>query len=136
MNTYNWLLIIAVVLLSTCRPSPIPPADKGEKGGTLEGHVRLGPMLPAKREGMVEPTPAPEAYAARQVVIYRRNGRTEFARSQINAQGKYRVSVPAGTYVVDINHAGIDRGVDLPQEIEIVDGQVTQLDIAIDTGVR
>ena len=136
MNTYSWLLIIAVVLLSACGPSPLPHIDKGEKGGTLEGHVTLGPMLPAKREGMVEPTPVPDAYAARQVVIYGRNGRTEVARAQINAQGRYSIALPAGTYLVEINHAGMDRGVDLPQEVEIVDGQVTQLDITIDTGVR
>ena len=136
MKTYKWLLIIAVVILSACRPTPVPQADEGEKGGTLEGHVRLGPMLPAMREGMVEPTPAPEAYAARQIVIYGRNGKTEITRAQIDAQGTYRIALPAGRYVVDINHAGMDRGADLPQEVEIVDGQVTQLDIAIDTGVR
>ena len=136
MKTYNWLLIIAVVLLSACQPSPLPHLDKREKGGTLEGHVTLGPMLPAMQEGMVEPTPAPGAYAARQVVIYGPNGKTEFARAQIDAQGNYRVALPAGRYVVDINHAGIDRGIDLPQEIEVVEGQVTHLEITIDTGVR
>lgn len=136
MKTYRWLLIVIVAILSACQPFPMPQTDKGEKGGTLEGHISLGPMLPAMRKGMVEPTPAPEVYAARQVVIYVQDGKTEIARAQIDAQGKYRVSLPAGTYVIDINHAGIDRGVDLPQEVEIVDGQVTQLDIAIDTGVR
>ena len=136
MKTYKWFLTIAVILLSACRPSPLLHTDEREKGGTLEGHVTLGPMLPAIREGMVEPTPAPEAYAARQVVIYGRNGRTEVARAQIDAQGNYRMALPAGTYVVDINHAGIDRGVNLPQEVKIFDGRVTQLDIKIDTGIR
>jgi hypothetical protein len=136
MKTYKWLLIVIVVILSACQTSLMTKTHKGARNGALEGHVSLGPMLPAMREGMVEPTPAPEAYAARQVVIYVQDGKTEIARAQIDVQGKYRVSLPAGTYVIDINHAGIDRGVDLPQVIQIVDGQITQLDIAIDTGVR
>jgi len=88
------------------------------------------------REGQPTPTPAPEVYAAREIVVYARNGKTEVARAQIDARGNYQVALPVGTYVVDINRIGIDRGTDLPKEIEIASGQVTRLDIDIDTGIR
>jgi hypothetical protein len=37
---------------------------------------------------------------------------------------------------VDINHAGIDRAKDLPRPVEIHSGEVTRLDVEIDTGIR
>jgi hypothetical protein len=104
--------------------------------GTLEGHVSIGPLAPVLREGEPEPTPAPEVYAAREIVIYAQNGRTEITRIPIDPDGTYRVPLPVGTYVVDINHTGVDRGIDLPQTVEILSQQVTRLDIEIDTGIR
>jgi hypothetical protein len=103
--------------------------------GTLAGHVSMT-MAPVLREGVPEPTPAPEAYAVRQVVVWREDGRKEVARVQIGPQGNYEVQLPAGTYQVDINHVGMDRGIDLPQVVKIHAGQTTRLDIRIDTGVR
>jgi hypothetical protein len=88
------------------------------------------------REGEPEPTPAPEVYAARAIVIYARNGHTEVARAQIDANGDYEVKLVPGTYVVDINRTGIDRAAGLPQSVDIQAGQVTRLDIDIDTGIR
>ena len=102
----------------------------------MEGHVTVGPSLPAWHEGLTEPTPDPRVYASREVVIYSADGRTEVARAQIDSEGDYCVTLPVGTYVVDIYHAGMDVGVDLPQTVEIVSQKVTRLDIVIDTGVR
>ena len=122
------LLALTFVIIS-CAPGP-------QETGTLEGHVTIGPLVPVVREGEPEPTPAPEVYASRQIVIYAQDGRTEITRVQIDAKGNYRVTLPVGTYVVDINRIGIDRGIDLPKTVEIVSGQVTRLDVEIDTGIR
>ena len=104
--------------------------------GVLAGHVSIGPLVPVVREGEPEPTPAPEVYAARQVVIYKSDGRKEIARAEINALGDYWIDLAPGTYVVDINHGGIDMASSLPAEIQIQAGQITRLDIDIDTGIR
>ena len=124
------LLLVALMLFVTsCVPVP------GETG-VLLGHVTIGPLVPVVREGEPEPTPAPEVYAIRQMVIYAEDGRTEVTRVQIDAQGNYRVTLPVGTYVVDINHVGIDRGIDLPATVKIESQEVTRLDVEIDTGIR
>jgi hypothetical protein len=112
-----------------CTPSP-------QECGILEGHVTIGPLAPVVREGQAEPTPAPEVYAGREIVVYERDGRTEFTRLKIDANGNYRIELPVGTYVIDINHLGLDMAEDLPQEIEITPQCITRLDIAIDTGIR
>ena len=56
------LFISLSVLLFACQVAPAPE-------GILKGHVSIGPLQPAIREGVPEPTPNPEIFAARQVVI-------------------------------------------------------------------
>ncbi|MCP4537882.1 MAG: hypothetical protein GY832_12125 [Chloroflexi bacterium] len=121
--------MVLVLFAGACSAGP-------QEMDTLKGHVTLGPMLPAMPQGMVEPTPAPEAYAVRQIVIYAEDGEQEIARAQIDSGGTYEIELPVGTYLVDINHAGVDRGIDLPRTVEIASGQVTRLDVIIDTGAR
>ncbi len=124
------LLVLSLMfLLASCAPAP-------RETGVLQGHVTIGPLVPVVREGEPEPTPAPEVYAIRQMVIYAEDGWTEVTKVQIDAQGNYRVSLPVGTYVVDINHVGIDRGIDLPATAKIESQEVTRLDVEIDTGIR
>jgi hypothetical protein len=92
--------------------------------------------MPAIREGEVEPTPNPEMYAARQIVIFDQRGQKEIARASINVAGDYEIALPEGTYVVDINHSGIDFAEGLPAQVDIRPNEVARLDIAIDTGIR
>ena len=121
---------MAVILLVTsCAPV-------AQETGLLEGHVTIGPLVPVVREGEPEPTPGPEVYASRQIVVFASDGQTEVARVQIDGKGNYRVELPAGKYVVDINHVGIDMAKELPKRVEVVSGQVTCLDVEIDTGIR
>jgi hypothetical protein len=132
MNRYLLALSCLTLMASSlfaCTPS-------SQTFGILEGHVTIGTLVPVAREGEAEPTPAPEVYASREIVVYRNDGRTEFARLKIDANGNYRAELPVGTYVIDINHLGVDRADDLPQEIEIIPQGITRLDIAIDTGIR
>ena len=123
------LLLLLLTILSAC-------SFGSQETGILEGQVTIGPLVPVIREGEAEPTPAPEVYAAREIVIYKQNGKTEYTRLQINANGWYRGELPVGIYVVDINHLGIDSAAGLPQKVTISAGAVTRLDIDIDTGIR
>ncbi len=92
--------------------------------------------MPVVRAGELEPTPAPEVYEARKIVVYEENGETEVLRIDIDANGSYRAELPVGTYVIDINRIGVDSASNLPMTIEIIEQQVTRLDIDIDTGIR
>jgi hypothetical protein len=72
----------------------------------------------------------------RQIVVLSESCRREIARADIDRDGNDRVTLPAGRYQVDINHAGIDSAAGMPVEIEILAGQITRLDVDIDTGIR
>ncbi len=117
--------------IATCTPTP-----QAQVNGTLQGHVDIGPLTPVEKIGVPTPTVPPEVYAARKLVVYQADGKTEAARVSINGQGNYQVSLPPGSYVVDLVHSGMDRGKNLPQTVEIRAGETTRLDISIDTGIR
>ena len=123
------ILTLGVSSLFACAPIP-------QEYGTLQGQVSIGPLQPVIQEGEVEPTPAPEVYAAREIFVYNENGKTVFTRVSIGSNGSYRAELPVGFYVVDINRIGIDMAEGLPRKIEITSQTVTVLDISIDTGIR
>jgi hypothetical protein len=125
----RFLIILGALLLGACISLP-------RETGVLSGNVTIGPLQPVMREGVPEPTPAPEVFAARKILVLSQNGRREIARVSISAVGTYQVILPVGRYLVDVAGSGIDRGIDLPTEIEIFKDQITYLDIDIDTGIR
>lgn len=131
---FNSVLRLIIILscfisLASCNPGP-------QEVGVLEGHVTLGPLEPAMREGEESPTPAPEVYASREIIVYQSDGKSEFTRLAIGPDGEYSAELPVGMYVIDIHRFGMDSAPHLPMEIEIVSGEKTIVDIDIDTGIR
>lgn len=127
--TLTSIITLLLLVLSACSVG-------SQEYGVLEGQVNIGPLQPAMQVEEEAPTPAPEVYAAREIVVYKKNGVTEYTRLTIGPTGLYRGELPVGTYVIDINRIGIDSADNLPMEIEIRAGITTILDIAIDTGIR
>lgn len=103
--------------------------------GFLEGHVNIGPLSPVQRAGETPVVP-PEAYAARQIVVYKEDGKTKVVQPKIDDRGNYRVTLAPGVYVVDMARTGIDRAAGLPAKITIESDKTTVVDISIDTGIR
>ena len=126
-----FMLVLAVLLAAGAGCSGGPVAPKG----TLQGQVTIGPICPVERPD--QPClPTPETYAARKVLVYGPDGTTLVETVPLNQTGYYRVQLDLGTYVVDINHVGIDRSPDVPRTVTIHSGETITLDIAIDTGIR
>ncbi len=123
---------LLLVLLISCTACGLGPKEYG----VLEGQVTIGPLVPAVQVGDSDPSPAPEVYAAREIVVFKANGVTDFTRLQIDSNGRFKAQLPVGTYVVDINRIGIDSTENFPLEITIKANQTTALSINIDTGIR
>jgi len=123
---------LLLILLFSCTACALGPKEYG----VLEGQVSIGPLVPAVQLGEPDPTPSPEVYAARNIVVLKKNGMTEYMLLEIDSTGRYHAELPVGIYMIDINHLGIDRAGNLPKEIEISAGIITTLDIEIDTGIR
>ena len=124
------LLALALGLLAACG-NPVSPNDVGY----LEGKASIGPLRPVERAGEPPATPSPEVCAARGLVIYRADGRTEVTRLDLGPDCSYRVGLRAGTYVVQLKPGGgFSR--DLPKSVRIERAEAVRLDIDIDTGIR
>ena len=125
------VLVLAVILASVAGCMAGPQARKG----TVEGQVTIGPICPVERPD--QPClPTPETYAARKVLVKSADGATVVETVPLSDTGYYRVDLDPGTYVVDINHAGIDRSPDVPRTLTLSAGEKVILDIGIDTGIR
>lgn len=128
MKRIAWILLaLGMLLIAGCARNDT---------GVLEGKVTIGPLVPVTQEGQPQPTPRPEDYAVREIVILNGNGIGEVARVSIDPDGMYRIMLLPGLYQVDINHAGTDRVEGFPKSVTIVAGETTRLDIDIDTGIR
>lgn len=109
------------------------PPEKGQ--AVVFGKVDIGPICPVEREGVPCPVP-PEVYTSREVIVYKKDGKTIVARQHLNLKGEYRFEIPAGSYVIDIAQSGIDFSKELPLDITLSEGKLLEVNFSIDTGIR
>ena len=122
---------------STQAPVATPAlSPTGGPVGYLEGHASIGPLQPVERIGVPTPTPPPAACTGRGLVILTADTGAEVQRIAFGADCTYRVSLPPGSYRVELDRRGIDTSRDLPRTVTIQAGQTTRLDVSIDTGIR
>ncbi len=118
--------LLLSALIASCEP---------QLTGLLKGKVNIGPLTPVERVGVPTPIPPPEVFTSRGIEIYKENGVLE-RTLYFNPDGTLSVSLPVGTYRVELIQTGIDHASELPAVITIRENQTTVLDITIDTGIR
>jgi len=126
------LVFSFIVLVSGCFGDDLKP----DLTGTLVGKVTIGPLCPVEPCNL-SPSELSDIYAARHVLIYE-DADTSKLLVKINllADGLYKVNLPEGNYLVDMEKNGIDSSSDVPAEIVIKTGLTVTVDIDIDTGIR
>ena len=117
-------VLICSLFLTGCGPKDT---------GVIAGRVTL---LKVIDNGAQQPTPTPDEFGVRQIVVKTSNGLVEVARASVDPQGNYSIVLLAGLYVVDINYAGGDLAQGLPKTVQLAAGETIQLDVTIDTGQR
>jgi hypothetical protein len=127
------LLLSLAILLGSCADSPA-------ESGTLQGKVTIGPISPVERPGEKPDVPQ-EVFEARKIMVYEEDGDKLVAEVDIEqkdktSEGFYTVDLGVGTYLVDIKHIGVDSSDEVPVKVEVNPGEITILDIDIDTGIR
>ena len=125
------LLLLPLIAFCTSVVSEDGPS------GILTGRVSIGPICPVEREGEPCPVP-PDLYAGVEVVVESLATGRLVAREALDAQGRYRMELPAGSYRVELEHRlGIDRGAsERPRIARVEPSETTVLDFEIDTGIR
>lgn len=139
MKKWREMLIVVGVLV-TGLLSLSCQQPQGPETVLLQGAITIGPISPVERPGEC-PTVPPEVFAARKLIIYDESGRylvreVYFTQIGSGATGYYTAQLAPGTYVIDINHAGVDTADNLPQKITVAADETITIDVNIDTGIR
>ncbi len=138
MNNWRRILLVAAILAGSLFIVSCCPG--GPETVLLQGAVTIGPISPVEGPG-VNPIVPPEAFSSRYIIIYDESGKNlvrEVYFTQIGngATGYYTAQIGPGTYVVDINHLGMDRAANLPVKITVSADEAVTIDVHIDTGIR
>jgi hypothetical protein len=105
--------------------------------GFMEGHLKI---ISPKEVELADGTPpaiTAENYAEYPLIILTQDGKKEIARATADENGKYRVALPPGDYILDVQGRPPKGHVRAkPQRFTVVSNQTVHVDMEIDTGVR
>ena len=104
--------------------------------GSVEGHVKI---ISPKEVELADGTPlqmSAENHADYPLVILSRDKQTEVAHVTADENGNYRIALPPGDYVVDVQNRRRRHVRVTPRPFRIVENQIVHVDMTIDTGVR
>ena len=119
------LIGVLILVLATCSIySPTP------RGSGIEGQAFLGPMCPAPQQGQECPD---QPYQAT-LTVKSLDG-LQIAQFQTDAQGRFRVSLVPGEYIL---HPESPNGLPFAgdQSFIVETGRYTQITIHYDSGIR
>jgi len=81
-------------------------------------------------------TVAQESFAEYPLVVFSQDGNHEITRFAADARGDYRVVLPSGVYVLDVQDRIRKHVRATPRSFTVVSNQTVQVNMEIDTGVR
>ena len=105
--------------------------------GVVEGNLKIFSLKEVEIAG-AGPSKGTSAgnYSDYPLVIRSRDGKKQIAEITADENGNYRVSLPPGDYVLDMERRGRGLLRAKPQSFTVVSNQTVHVDMSIDTGVR
>jgi hypothetical protein len=105
--------------------------------GFLEGHLKILALRDAELAEGNPPKISAENYADYPLIILSRDQKKEIARVTADENGKYRLALPPGNYILDVQGRPPKGHVRAkPQRFTVASNQTVRVDMDIDTGVR
>ena len=104
--------------------------------GYLEGHVKILALSDVELAGATPSKFSGRNYAEYPLIVLSHDKQKEIARVTAHENGNYRIALPPGDYVLDVQNRRRHHIRATPQPFTIVANQTVRVDMAIDTGVR
>jgi len=106
--------------------------------GFLEGHVKIFPL---RDVNLADDAKLPNAennqpYSEYPLIIRSGDGKKEITQMTVNREGNYRVELPPGDYVLDVQRPEPGHVRAALRPFTVVSGQTVRVDMDIDTGIR
>ena len=125
---YPIAVCIFLVLLGTASSSNATPQ------GFLEGQLKILSRSPVKLADENTAAVAAKNYADYPLIILSRADKKEITRVTADRDGNYRVALPPGDYILDVQRGESAHFRAKPQPFTIVAGQTVRVDMTIITG--
>jgi hypothetical protein len=123
----GWLFLVPVGCLASDNAVP----------GFLEGHLRILAFRDVELAEGNPPKFGAGNYVEYPLIILSQDGKKEIARITADGTGKYRVALPPGDYILDVQGRPPKGHVRAkPQRFTVISNQIARVDMDIDTGVR
>ena len=106
-----------------------------DSNGVLVGQLRILALKEVAKAEDVPAKPFATNYSDYPLVVLSQDGKKEIAKILADESGNYRVSLPAGVYILDVQRRGGNLRA-RPQLFTVVPNQTVRADFDIDTGVR
>ena len=94
-------------------------------------------IISPKEVDLADATPSKgtaENYAEFPLIVLSQDRKQQVARVTADGNGDYRIALPPGDYVLDVQGRGRVRAI--PQSFKVVAGETVRVDMDIDTGIR
>lgn len=127
------LSLVATCLLLLQAGSAIP--DKAPPG-VLQGHLYVFSTQPVEPTDGNPPILTAEIYAEYPLVVLSADRKKEIARIIADANGNYRLALPPGNYILDIQDRIRKHIRATPQRFNVTSNQTVRIDMQMDTGTR
>jgi hypothetical protein len=105
--------------------------------GFLEGHLKIifHMAVGESSDEMPRAEGAPESYAQYPLVILSQGEKKEIARITADKSGNYRVALPPGNYVLDVQDRVAKHVHAAPRPFMVVSNQTVRVDMTIVSGL-
>ncbi len=104
--------------------------------GFLEGHLKIiSPRMVELADASV-PRITAEMYAKYPLIILTQDEKKEIARVAADEKGNYRIELPPGNYVLDIQRRARGHMRAQPLPFTVVSNQTVHVDMDMNTGIR
>jgi hypothetical protein len=105
--------------------------------GWLEGHLKIVSHLEVEpSDAMPRQTVTAETYAKYPLIVLTLDRSKQVARFTADENGNYRMALPAGTYLLDLEARAPKRLHAQPRQFTIVPNQTVRVDMNILIGLR
>jgi hypothetical protein len=111
-------------------------SDRTVPQGFVEGHLHIYSGKPVELADENLPPVTTETYAEYPLVILTRDKKKEIAQVTAGGDGHYRVGLPPGAYVLDVQNRVRKHVRAIPQMFTVVANQTVWVDMDMDTGIR
>jgi hypothetical protein len=110
--------------------------QQSSASGQLEGHLKILSMKEVEAADGNVPGISPETYAAYPLVVLSADGKQTVSVLTANAQGNFKLALPAGSYVLDVQDRVRKHVRARPVLFTITAGQTTHANLEMDAGIR